>query len=502
MSDYGSKSADQLSMYYDPASVFIESSGDGRWTEPAAGVQNIVGRLAELNLTGDEWPMETCQRTQTGGMLAVLVSVNDGTRQILVVDQVTGGGGGDPSPRTVVFNHFYSAAGDGGAAVDDADYVASFPKRFANWAAELDSAALKRYRTSFRIGMAITRNYYASPAKRPVDSRSRLRQYDAKARFTCSKNGNGGSCVHVGPQSIQRKYGRLSLDYKRVKLQSIETCSSTVPTDDRKRWSFVLTVGTAPQLMTSPGCGSDVHKFVQFFVIDDRKRKILNDVLCFGFPVVKSATTRSSSEVYSSSPSTSRSRTTTASGSSLSRTPSLLSLSSSSFGGHKLSSSSSSSSMTSGSYLCSSTTDDLCSAWEDTSTQTSDQRIALRTRLVAQTLMGKTRSAATTQNTGEQKPCVTPAKLNPRQLFIGCVPLHVKYGQLKSLFEQFGEVTYVKVYEGFNKQTGAKMLHNYAFLFFKDETSVERAIAASPIPLDANWNLNVSRPHQHYTLRG
>jgi hypothetical protein len=97
---------------------------------------------------------------------------------------------------------------------------------------------------------------------------------------------------------------------------------------------------------------------------------------------------------------------------------------------------------------------------------------------------------------------VTSSKVNPRQLFIGCVPLHVKYGQLKLLFEQFGEVTYVKVYEGYNKQTGAKMLHNYAFLFFKDEKSVEKAIAASPMPLDSNWNLNVSRPHHHTTTVG
>lgn len=498
VSDYRTKSANELSEYYDRVSVLVESNGNGGWTEPTTGVQNIVDRLAKLDLTGGEWPVETCQRTRAGGMLAVLVSVDDGARQIFFIHRAPKDG--DQPPRTIVCNHFYLAAEGRGVATDAADYDASFAKRFEDWAAVLDHATLERYWTSLRIGLTVTCNYYASPAGRRWDFPTRWRQYNPEARFTCSKNGTGGGHVQIGLQSIQKRYNRLSLDYQYVKLRSIDTCSAAMPVDDRERWSFVLVAGTVPEVTADPGRKPFVQKFVQFFVIDDRKRKILNDMLCFEFPLFKTAVPRSSSDgdLSSLSSSSYRSRSPSSSGRSLSRTPSSSSLSSSC--DNELSSPSSM--MSDGFSTCTSTAELVRCTLGDHDTTTVDERIALRTRLVAQMLMSKTQSANVTtapKTDKQQTHAAAATKLNPRQLFIGCVPLHVKYGQLKLLFERFGEVTYVKVYDGFNKQTGAKMLHNYAFLFFKDEASVERAIAASPVPLDSNWNLNVSRPHQHHT---
>lgn len=491
VSDYRTKSADELSEYYDRVSVLVESNANCGWTEPTTGVRNIIDRLAKLDLPGGEWPVETCQRTRTGGMLVVLVSVDDGARQIFFIHQVTGDG--DQPPRVVVCNHFYLAADDGGIATDATDYDTSFSKRFEDWAAVLDYATLERYWTSLRIGLTITCNYYASPAGRRSDYPIRWRQYNPEARFTCSKNGTGGGNVQIGLQSIQKQYSRLSLDYRYVKLRSIDTCSAAMPVDDHERWSFVLVAGTVPEVTANPGTKPLVEKFVQFFVIDDRKRRILNDMLCFEFPLFKTAVPRSDGDLSSLSSSSYRSRSPSSSGRSLSRTPS------SSSCDNELSSPSSM--MSDGFSTYTSTAELIRCTLEDHDTTTVDEKLVLRTRLMAHLLINKTQftKAITTPKIEKQQTHGATTKLNPRQLFIGCVPLHVKYGQLKLLFEQFGEVTYVKVYEAFNKQTGAKMLNNYAFLFFKDEASVERAIAATPVPLDSNWNLNVSRPHQHHT---
>lgn len=463
VSGYRSTPVDRLSEYYGNLSVFVETTDDGRWTEPATGAYCIVNRLATLNLTGvDGWPVEICQRTRDDGLLVVLMAPADRTRrQILIVHQ------------SVVSNHFYLTTADNAL---DTGSDTSFRKRFEDWATSLDKTSIERHRTAFQIGLTVARNFYASPAGRP-GNRARWRQYDREAKFSCTRNGHGGDRVYAGLRPIRKRYGRLALDYRYAKLRAVETCWYVTPVGDQKRaphTTMVLAMGTVPEML---GPGNRAHReFVQFFVIDTCAMKILNDVLCFEVP-------RGGMSPDDDFTSCSLSSSTTSSSSSSVPSSSLLS--------------SPLWSVTSLSDDCSSSTsvaDGGRSGVEEECRSTADDLATFRSRLTVNAL--KTRCIMI-KMIGEQQQNVI--KLNPRQLFIGCVPLHVKYGQLKLLFERFGEVTYVKVYEGYNKQTGVKMSHNYAFLFFKEEVSVSRAIAASPVPLDSNWNLNVSRPHHHTT---
>jgi len=474
VSAYRRTPADRLSAYYDDRlSVFVETAGGPfGWTRPTVGAANVVNRLTELNLIGDNWPVETCQRTRPGDGLLVVVSDGRARRQILIVHQST-------AAAAVVSVHFYY---DGNTTTatddedDDDDDAASFQARFERWAASLDRTELDKYRTACRAGLTVARRYYAPPSG---DRGARWRQYDRSAcRFSCTRDGGGGGRVYTGVRPVRKRYARMAFDYGRARLRTVETCWYSVaatgdggaPASDN---AVVLAAGTVP----------GDRQFVQFFVIDASTRKILNDVLClqlrrqhqrYADDRLSALSFFTSSSSSSSHPPTSSSLTTT---------------------------------------FRSSCTEDDDDNWkngtdnhhyhDDDDDDDQSSPIVIRTRLAATNLLAARRAmaATATKTTNEQKhqQSNNGGKLNPRQLFIGCVPLHVKYGQLKLLFERFGEVTYVKVYEGYNKQTGAKMLHNYAFLFFKDEVSVERAIAASPVPLDSNWNLNVSRPHHHAT---
>jgi len=273
--------------------------------------------------------------------------------------------------------------------------------------------------------------------------------------------------VHRGARNIRKRYDLLPVDPRRPACLRVTATGWCVTADGRRASAVALAEGVAS------GRG-----FTQFLVIDWRTRKVLNDLLFVGPPrhLDERPPSASSSLCSSSWPSS-------------------------------LTSSSTSSS--SSSHWSSDSRRERRSGSEDGAVN-ANRLVVLRTHLttVALKLRSPTSSSASTSaaaprpqrtvNAAVAPPQLQqPIKVNPRQLFIGCVPLYVKYGQLKTLFERFGEVAYVKVYDGFNRSTGAKMTHNYAFLFFKDAASVDLAVAASPIPLDDHWKLNVSRPHQH-----
>lgn len=514
LSAYRSKSADHLSEYYDRWSVFVETISDGGWTKPVTGTRRIIDRLVALSLIGCQWPMETCQRTRTGGMLAVLVTVN-GARQILIIYR-------SALQRVLVRNHFYLTP----AGNDDVqDHLKkSFRKRFECWAESQDRDTLERYQIALYNGLTVARDYYASSAGRP-GHRPRWHQYDQEARFSYTRNGHGGGRIYIGLQSIRKRFKRLALDYRYAKLRTINTCWTVAP-GERKcklKATAVLVTGTVPEVT---GPGNRAHReFMQFFIIDTPTLKILNDILCFELFNVDITCHRGLSQDDGDSSSLSLQSSPSSLSTSLSSSSSLLfhndslslsMLSSSPSPSPSLSPSPSSSSSVN-SRSQSTFTVAGCRRFE----LNGDRLIAevrdlfvLRSRITTNALKIRMSMVAANEHLQQQqqqqqtKPQSQPGvatsaiptattKLNPRQLFIGCVPLHVKYGQLKLVFEQFGEVTYVKVYEGYNKHTGVKMLHNYAFLFFKDEASVDKAIAASPVPLDHNWKLNVSRPHHH-----
>lgn len=526
LSAYHNKPADHLSEYYDRWSVFVEMIGDGGWTKPVTGTRRIMDRLVALSLIGCQWPIETCQRTRTGGMLAVLVTVN-GARQILIVYRST-----DQLQRVLVRNHFYlTPTGNDGV---HEHLQKSFRRRFECWAESQDRDTLERYQIALFNGLTVARDYYASSAGRP-GHRPRWHQYDKEARFSYTRNGQGGGRIYIGLQSIRKRFKRLALDYRYARLRTINTCWTMAP-GERKctvKATVVLVTGTVPEVT---GPGNRAHReFMQFFVIDTPTLKILNDILCFELFNVDITHHRPSHDGGDSSLLSLQSSPSSLSSSpsSLSSAPSSsssllfykdsLSTSSLSTSSSSLSpspspspSSSMSSLLSIDSHSPSPFTMAGCNKRSDR--LTADDLYVLRSRITTSVLkvrmtmvttieehilqpqkqqLQKQQKNQTIVNTSTTAIPALTTKLNPRQLFIGCVPLHVKYGQLKLLFEQFGEVTYVKVYEGYNKHTGVKMLHNYAFLFFKDEASVDKAIAASPVPLDHNWNLNVSRPHHH-----
>lgn len=513
MSSYSDTPFEKLPEHYDRLSVFVEMTGDGRWKRPTTGAREIADRLNNLNLTmtAGEWGMVTCQMMCTYGLIVVLASVDGRRWQILIVNRLA------VAATAVVRFHYYVATTGGTditEAVDgagDCDCSASFQQRFEDWVTSLDSVTLARHRTAMNTGLSIALDFYASLERRRTDNRLRWRYYDRLASFTCTRNGGGGGRVHVGPRQIRKKYEWLALDHKYTKLWSIE-CYGSVAHEGVDEfvpdYIAVLVSGTVPDLKR-PGDKSH-REFVQLLVIDTCTRKIINDVLCFQepsrLPILRLARVNSP-YASSSSMTLSSSSMSSMSSSSLSHPspPHPRSMPSTATAAISLMADCSDFlSSSSGSMDGFSTWDD-----QDDDDDVSDgvcgggrcgDLIELRSRVTDNALKIRSGTAATTVlATGGCNQQQVVYKLNPRQLFIGCVPLHVKYGQLKLLFERFGEVTYVKVYDGYNKQTGAKMLHNYAFLFFKDEESVERAIAASPVPLDANWNLNVSRPHHHTT---
>ncbi|KAL4135056.1 hypothetical protein QTP88_006718 [Uroleucon formosanum] len=517
---YRSAPVEHISKYYDRLSVFVEASGDGRWTEPATGAHEIADRLISLNVSGGcGWPVVTCQRTRSDGLIVVLAAEDGYRRQILIVHWRAA------DRRAVVSNHFYVTTTAGGEHESDDDQdgdgvTASFHNRFEGWAGRQDRSTLVRFQMALCTGLTVVRDYYTTPPGHSVD-RTDCHQYDRTARFSYTKaNGGGGGCVYTGPRAIRKQYERLAMDNRCVKLRTVETCWSG-HSGSITGTTVALILGVMPKV-TRPGRALAFREFVQLFVIDVHTRKILNDVLCF--EPRRHGSNSPSSRI--SGPSS------LSSASSTSSTPSSLSSLSSTSPSQPLPlplsypNSTSSNPMFSFFYTfsrlqsLSPSSNKIDDHWPTISTGVSNENgdqkldtselVALRSRFTTNTL--GIRFAAISPpcaigsgaggGSDQQQQNVTPSKLNPRQLFIGCVPLHVKYGQLKLLFEQFGEVTYVKVYEGYNKQTGVKMSHNYAFLFFKDEKSVEKAIAASPIPLDSNWNLNVSRPHHHTTTVG
>lgn len=517
MSTYSESPLERLPEHYDHQSVLVEMTGDGQWKRPTVGARDIVDRLIELNLTMEagEWGMVTCQRMRDNGLITVLASANGRRWQILIVNRSAA----VAAATSVVRIHFHVAMGDGTEMTEEVtgggDRIcsASFQQRFEDWATSLDTTTLARHRTAMHTGLSIAVDFYASLERRRTNNQLRWRYYDPEARFTCTKNGGGGDRVHVGMQSIRKRYEWLALDHRYTKLRSFECYGSPVSKHGDKSvpdYTAILVSGTVPDLKRT---GDKAHReFVQLLVVNTRTCNIINDVLCFQQP---SRLPRPQSEpingLYASSSSlsllSSSSLSSLSSSSSLSvPQPPLRSMPSTAAAAISL--------IADCSDLLSSSTGSVDGflTWDDENDDDDDDKncssggggggdgdfTELRSRVTNNALKIRSGTAAfTVLATGgfNQQPAVS--KLNPRQLFIGCVPLHVKYGQLKLLFEQFGEVTYVKVYDGFNKQTGAKMSHNYAFLFFKDEESVERAIAASPVPLDATWNLNVSRPHHH-----
>lgn len=460
---YQNRPVDKLSEYYDCTSVFIETTNDGRWTDPTMGTFSILDRLAKYKLSGNFWLAEVCQKTCIDGLLVVLVS-QDGRRdkQILFVQRLA------ILSRVVVSNHFYLMTTMDMTANNSHE---SFLRRFTHFATSLDCVTLNCFRMAFRIGLMIGRDYYN------FCDHTRWRKYNPMAKFSCIKHGTMSDRVYCGLESIKRQYKKLDLNFHDVKIQTMETCWSITPRyGDNKmlKTSTMLVVGTLPGIKNSARNRTRVD-FVQFFFIDIHTKKILNDLLCLkslpqvGYGIHSLPLTTSDSELTSP---------------------------------YSSSDVDTSSSLTNG--LSNDNRSSIKTADKDGLIFNSknehpsvDELVAMRSRLTVNSLKARL------LNNGEHK-LITQndvIKLNPRQLFIGCVPLHVKYGQLKLLFKQFGEVTYVKMYENYNKHTGAKMLHNFAFLFFKDEESVERAIAVSPVPLDSNWNLIVSRPN-HYISKG
>lgn len=496
LSVYRNASIDHImSKYYDRLSVFVEVTGDGRWTEPVTGAHKITVRLAALNASGGcGWPVVTCQRMRFDGLIVVLAADEGYQRQILIVHWRKA------SRRAVVSNHIYLITATNDVGGGDGSWVSSFYSRFEEWTRQLDRGSLIRLKTALYTGLTVVRNYYSKMPEHAADRADR-NLYHRAARFSYTGvDGGGGGRVYIGPRAIYKQCGRLALDYRYVKLRAVETCwsgySRYIPGT-----TVALTVGVLPKTAGPPGLAD--LEFVQLFVIDVRTRKILNDVLCFE-PHRDGPKSSLSSSYVSSSTSLLSSSSLSSLSSTPSQQPSLSSKLSNPFFSVYYSSSSS------GSKSSSSNKIDVRLPTMSTGVSNDGdlgELAILRSRVMANTLgirYAVIFSGCTTSSSAghQNQQNVTSSKPNPRQLFIGCVPLHVKYGQLKLLFERFGEVTYVKVYDGYNKQTGAKMLHNYAFLFFKDEKSVESAIAASPIPLDSNCNLNVSRPHHHTTTVG
>lgn len=463
MSTYRRTPADRLSEHYGRKSVLVETAGDERWTEPVSGARDIVARLAELGPAVNRWPVVACQRTRSDGLIVAMVRTAGGDRQILVVHRSAAGAGG-----AIVSNHFFYVAG---RRATDASRQQPFRGRFERWAGALDRGTLNRHRAALHAGLSVVREYYAA-----ADGRSRWRQYDPEARFSCTRRGAGGARVYVGPRAIRERYAQLELDYGRARSRAVETCWSVAPDA-----VAALVAATVPEV-TRTGDRVDCE-VVQFFVIDARTGKILNDVLSVDDDDDDNHHTSCAGDRRPT-----RARRSASSSSSSSSSSSLATTDDRSSPG--------TSAVDAG---CSTSYDDeeedyYFSGGDDRHAEPDpDQLVELRSQLTVNGLKIRRRNSIAHQ------PPQPSGSLNPRQLFIGCVPLHVKYGQLKLLFEQFGEVTYVKVYESYSKQTGAKMLHNYAFLFFKNEASVDRAIAASPVPLDANWHLNVSRPLRHTT---
>lgn len=466
LSVYHNTSVSELSEFYEETSVFDEMTSDGQWTEPLIGADRIVGRLVELELVGSRWPIEICQQIQSDGILVVLASVNGCRRQILILHQSTAAK--NPSGM-VVCNHLYLTTASA-ANIDDEE---SFRQNFERWAKSLDNVTRKRAWMAFHSGVSFVVNHYASVQARRSAGRNKKHGYSYSNNswfsFRCNdKNSNNHVCK--GAKSIRKQYNSLAVNYQRVSLRAIKTYWCVTSPKALNTKTVVLVEGVVPEV---PGLGrSSDRKFVQLFVIDRRTQTILNDVLFFE-PRQNDA----------------GSRRRTASPFDWTRDEADGQLSDSSNSLCRWSSDGSVSSTSSGS-LSDSDDEDLT---EDAHSVAST---ALRLRM-ASSLLEIRGMAKTAPRQQQHNGHVT--NVNPRQLFIGCVPLHVKYGQLKLLFERFGEVTYVKVYEGYSKQTGAKMFHNYAFLFFKDEASVDKAIAASPVPLDSTWSLNVSRPHHHHT---
>lgn len=525
LSAYRSTTIDHISKYYDHQSVFVEATENGKWTEPATGAHKIADRLISLNISsGCGWPVVTCQRTRSDGLIVVLEAEDGYRRQILIVHWRAA------SRQAIVSNHFYLTTVSDGDDEQDGDRVAaSFQSRFEGWAKQQDRGSLVRFQMALCTGLTVVRDYYTTLSVNPVD-RSDYHKYDRAARFSYTRAyGGGGGLVYTGPRAIRKQYGRLAIDTRCVKLRAVETCwsgySGSIPST-----TVALIIGVVPK-MAQQGNALVYRKFVQLFVIDVRTKKILNDVLCFEprrHGSILSASKISVSSSSQSSSSCATSSTSLAPSSPSSPTSSLSTPPSEPPPPLTLShpNSTSSNPMFSVFYTfsrlqsLSPSSNKIDDYWPTISTGVSNENVdhksdlnelaVLRSRFTANALGIRfaaicspyTIGGGAGGGSGQSQQNVTSSKLNPRQLFIGCVPLHVKYGQLKLLFEQFGEVTYVKVYEGYNKQTGAKMLHNYAFLFFKDEKSVEKAIAASPIPLDPNWNLNVSRPHHHTTTVG
>jgi len=473
VSAYCSESVDRLSEYYGDKSMFFETTGDGCWTEPITGAHHIVDRLTELNLMAPGWSADTCQWTRAGGMLIVLVSADGVRRQILIVYRPKK----NSSHIVLVSNHFYLTT----TAVAVTDIANSFQKRFEDWATSLDRKSLKRYRTAFHAGLTTIRNYYSDLwAGRRGSRWTRWHQYDGEAWFSLSRRSGFSGRVYTGVWPIRKRYHELALDHRRTNLWAFDTCWCAVPEETNTRTAMavmVLVAGTVPKI-TSPGIHGTHQEFTQLFVVDGRTQKILNDLLFFDIQHRSVRDTNTIPPLLTTTPSDHDQSTDDDDSSSLK----------------------SSSSFSSLNDVRSPDTSDTNESHDDSEIKSrliADELTALRWRVTATVL--KIRTTDTKTSHQQQQSVAENNKLNPRQLFIGCVPLYVKYGQLKMLFERFGEVTYVKVYAGYNKQTGAKMLHNYAFLFFKDEASVEKAIAASPVPLDSNWNLNVSRPHHHTT---
>ncbi|CAH1733123.1 unnamed protein product [Aphis gossypii] len=512
LSAYRNTPVGHISKYYDRLSVFVEATADGRWTEPATGAHKIAERLAALSVSaGCGWPVVTCQRTRSDGLIVMLASEDGLQHQILIAYwRVVG-------RRAIVSNHFYLNTAADGELQDDDLVVSSFHSRFEGWARRLDRGSLFRFQTALHTGLTLIRDHYATLPGRPAE---RLR-YDRAARFSYTRaDGSGGGRVYIGSRAIRKQYDRLVMDNRSVRLRVVETCWSGY-NDSIPGTTVALIAGVVPKV----GRASAYREFVQLFVVDVHTRKIVNDVLCFEPPrrVSISSSPRVAVSSSSSSNATSSAFSQPPSSSSKSKLPSQQSqpLPFS----YAASTSSSNNQQYSYFYSCASSCSDSSLSnqidvrFPTTSTSVSNEnndenrfgfatlRSCFMVNILGIRIAAICSPCASTVGTGcgssgHLQQNVTSSKVNPRQLFIGCVPLHVKYEQLKLLFERFGEVTFVKVYEGYNKQTGAKMLHNYAFLFFKDEKSVEKAIAASPIPLDSNWNLNVSRPHHHTTTVG
>jgi len=268
-----------MSKYYDRVSVFVEVTGDGRWTEPATGAHMIADRLASLNVSGGcAWPVVTCQRTRSDGLIVVLAAEDGYRRQILIVHWRAA------DRRAVVSNHFYltTAAYNEHEGDDEQDgnrVASSFHSRFEGWAGRQDRGSLVRFQTALCTGLTVVRDYYTTLPGHPVD-RADCHQYDRAARFSYTRAyGGGGGRVYTGQRAIRKQYGRLAMDNRCVKLRAVETCwsghSGSIPGT-----TVALIVGVVPKV-ARPGRALAYRQFVQLFVIDVHTRKILNDVLCF-----------------------------------------------------------------------------------------------------------------------------------------------------------------------------------------------------------------------------